>query len=196
MVRYKVRPESLRDLVPLRGGDRSLPRHFAVEIEHEGPAGHPSVRLEFEMRDGAPQCRSILVKSTTDGGQIRSTHLKAVRVEDLLELAAKAVAMSVTEEPGGAHRVAPVITVEGDRDSVRQVREARSRTTVTPALLTEVAAVYLDPANVAAPTKAVEEHFGKSYRTAALYVQRARHDGYLDALTAGPVPRAQRRGKP
>lgn len=175
-------PYTLTDMV--RVGDRVLPRTFEVRSHNDEPG--PDVRARFELVDGAYQCREVNLSAVDGGREVNSTDLRAVRVDDLLGIGVDLVGAVVVDERDGVVRVEPHTTDHEREGAVRLVDRARGarKRTIDDDLLREVADVY--QANVAdAPTRAVADHFDKSLRTASLYVQRARAEGFLGGALPG-----------
>lgn len=160
-----------------------VPSAFDLEIQREN--GTPNLLLGFEVREGVPQCRRAELRSTEDGREVLASDLRGVRLEDLLEFAVKNVAMTetITQQEGGT--VTAIEPVEDDAELSQTLKELRAvrqeaRRHVTDDVLREVARIYRE--NIGAnPTTAVAQHTGRSHRTAALYVQRAREKGFLGA---------------
>ncbi len=156
-------------------GDRVLPPIELTVTDDEGV--RPTAWVRVETIDGTPQVREVRLSSVTGGDEVRAADLRALRLDDLLELATGAAGLVVTLDVG------EVVTAEGpgdERTTVRQVREARrrARRKVTDELLREVAEVYGDNSE-GAPVQAVSEHFDVALRTATWYVRQARDAGYL-----------------
>ncbi len=194
-MKITLHPGRLADgwIDPREVGDRVLPATFQLEMQREN--GTPDLFLNFEVRDGVPQCRRAELRSTEEGREVLSSDLRGVRLEDLLELAVVQAAIAVVgpEEgrPVGALRM--ITTQEERRQTLSQTRTIRrgarrrvteARRRVTEDLLREVAQVYRDNID-SNPTAAVQRHTGRAHRTAALYVQQAREAGFLGASIRG-----------
>lgn len=71
------------------------------------------------------------------------------------------------------------------------------RQKITKEVLVEVARIYTSEAQALGgkPVKAVQDHFGGSYRSAQDYVRKAREEGYLPQTTRGKVTIKQTRAR-
>jgi hypothetical protein len=71
------------------------------------------------------------------------------------------------------------------------------RQKITGEVLVEVAKIYTSEAQALGgkPVKAVQDHFGGSYRSAQDYVRKAREEGYLPQTTRGKVTIKQTRAR-
>lgn len=71
------------------------------------------------------------------------------------------------------------------------------RQKITGEVLAEVAKIYTSEAEALGgkPVKAVQDHFGGSYRSAQDYVRKAREEGYLPQTTRGKVTIKQTRAR-
>lgn len=71
------------------------------------------------------------------------------------------------------------------------------RQKITKEVLIEVAKIYTSEAQTLGgkPVKAVQDHFGGSYRSAQDYVRKAREEGYLPLTTRGKVTIKQTRAR-
>src|SRR3954447_2852210 len=78
MAQISVKQGAVRK-VPI-GGDREAPRQFWVEVKET--EGRPNVRLDFEVRAGAVQCRGVQVHSAADGREVQASDLRGLRVQD------------------------------------------------------------------------------------------------------------------
>jgi hypothetical protein len=178
-LKFRVDVEGER--VPL--GDKTAPRIWLFE-QREVSGEWPSLNMRVEVRDGIPLVREVRVTSTPDGMEVQSAHLRNIPLEDLVEYVAGVIRQEIDlwdDLPDGES----VITVDDVKRArlegklLARVQRQKRRRTVTDAFLADVARVYLSAEQ--APVKAVEEHFGKSRRTASWYVQQAREAGLLDA---------------
>jgi len=71
------------------------------------------------------------------------------------------------------------------------------RQKITKEVLVEVAKIYTSEAEALGgkPVKAVQDHFGGSYRSAQDYVRKARDEGYLPQTTRGKITIKQTRAR-
>lgn len=180
------------DVTPLQtvklGGEAyELPARFALAYQPASAgevSDEPAWRMEFTVRDGIPQCRRITIEATHDGREIRSIDLR-LKVEDLLELAARNVAVRRVVVDGEVRLLRSLDDFHSG-DTLRAVRRTRQagRRRITDDVLRAVATVYRQ--NVESnPTAAVSAHLGVADRTARLYVKRARDAGFLGEAVPG-----------
>ena len=177
-------PPEGHPVVPLEavGDDFSLPRAFSLRYQPRGD--EPGWHMQIEVHHGAPRVRRLVFEASDDGREIRSRDLRDVRVEDMLELAAKNAAFRREVDPDGQERMVRQMIDLTSGASLGAVRAARrgARRKLTPDMLTEVARVYRENIDDK-PTQAVADHYDVEPRTARLYVQRARASGKLgDAI--------------
>lgn len=167
----------------MRVGDSELPEQFG--LRYRPTAGEPSWRLDFAVRAGVVECRRFTIEATEDGREIRSSDLRALRVEDLLESACVNVAVRREVDEDGHERLARDLQDRhfGTTSAVRSARRG-ARRKVTDDALREVAAVYRDNVD-SQPTEAVRAHLGVELRTARLWVKRARDAGFLGESIKG-----------
>lgn len=174
-------------LEPVRGKGRVLPAEFDLEVSYED--GSPDLVLGFEARAGVPQCRRVELRSTQAGREIRSSDLRKVKLEDMLEFAVVSVATVVEKEGQEGEaviRTRPARTETERRGTLIRMRMVRreARRRVSDEMLRQIAQVYRD--NIGGtPTAAVAEHTGRAHRTAALYIKQAREAGFLGAAVRG-----------
>ncbi|MDQ3476863.1 MAG: hypothetical protein M3492_11175 [Actinomycetota bacterium] len=186
MGKLKVQTNWLESPSVPMGGKFLMPAKFTVV--YEDSAGEPGYEMDFEVRNGAPECRAVRISSSADGSEVQRKHLRMLSIDDHLEYAVSAVGMVIrTIDP-----VSGEITADNARDDaevdklIRQGRLARaeSHRSLTDDMLREVAEIYR--ANVdTKPIEAVAAHFDKQHRTAQLYVKRARDAGFLGAALKG-----------
>ncbi|MGH3737202.1 MAG: hypothetical protein ACRDT6_16535 [Micromonosporaceae bacterium] len=169
--------------VQLGGEEYEMPERFALKYQPTGD--EPAWRMDFQVRDGVPQCRRLVVEATDSGRDIRSVDLR-LSVEGSLELAGRHVAVRRTVDESGRTRLVRDLGDLLSGATLRAVRRTRqaARRTVTDEVLRDVAEVYRR--NVADnPTEAVRAHLGVADRTARLYVRRARDAGFLGEALPG-----------
>lgn len=187
--------------MPVPMGGYAMPPEFTISyLAGDEPGAEPDLDIEFEVRDGAPRCRSVKITAHPDGAEITRTDLRSLRLEDLLEYAVSAVGNRVRQVgPRGetfqcigkfgpeVWRLEHVEDDAGQRHLMKATRTARSearRRKMTDDVLRDVAEVYRK--HVAdTPTAAVADYLDRSLRTASLYVQRARAKGFLGAAITG-----------
>lgn len=174
-------PEDVEELNA--DGGWQLPRRYGLDYESRESDPRPGWSVEVEVRDGAPEVRRVVVSATVDGREVRSTDLRDLHLEDLVEDTTAQVVGRASIDDAGRR------LVETDfrswRQSSRAVRLARRtrRPRITEDLLREVAAVYRAAPD--RPTQAVADRFERSHSTATLYVKLARDRGFLGAAIRG-----------
>lgn len=164
---------------------------------------------------GTPELASVLVKGS------RSTNLLQPKRSGVERWQLKVAEQYRAQLLTLALRVAvetrwPTVTLEGERaDFVRfwdgnpkplNAQELKAlqkligekiRQKITGEVLAEVARIYTSEAEALGgkPVKAVQDHFGGSYRSAQDYVRKARQEGYLPKTTRGKVTTKHTREK-
>lgn len=172
------------------GGAVKLGRTLVPERavwRHDGYDGSPSVRVEFELRDGQPVCVGVQFEANSDGRGVLTGDLNTLpslnrlAVEVFAELSSGMVAEGDDSALEGMD-VASQIRAKIDRQfGAKADRKADIR---TDAELQEVAKVYRENVHEH-PRRAVEVAFGMSSRTASRRIEQARARGYLPATTQG-----------
>jgi hypothetical protein len=172
----------------VRVGDRLLPSE--LDVHFPGAQDQPALRMHLAVVNGVPQCRSLTIESKAGAREVRTLDVRAVALEDWIEKLYSLTGTVILEEGPNGEVTAGVVTWnEKDlRQTVRTIQQARavSRRKITPAFLADVAKVYRAHADER-PVEAVQAAFGGSYRTAAMYVQRARAAKLLPPTTQGKV---------
>jgi hypothetical protein len=161
-------------LPPVQFGETVVPARVAYVIE--GARSSPSLRVEYEIREGKPFCSSVHVEASSTGRSVRTGDLAALPgLERLGEEAFSELATRVpTENPFESF-------IGQDRHARQRARDdVRSRGDEE---LKEVARVYRENIR-GAPVTAVEA-LGFTRRTAARRIQSARDKGYLPKTTQG-----------
>lgn len=184
--RVQVRPDCPGWDVARLGTDRIVPRRFVVSVTYE-PQSLPQIEVVVELRHGVPQCRALTVRSTDEGHEVLSRHLRAVKVEDWITTGvAMAATYVVSSDEHGMHTRDAQSNEEQVEATIRQLRDARRRPRRgTDNRLREVAEVYRASIVTGTPTAEVAAHFDVAHRTATLYVKQARDRGFLGAATKG-----------
>ncbi|PSK99753.1 hypothetical protein CLV30_11756 [Haloactinopolyspora alba] len=163
------------DLVPL--GDAQVPRK--TRMESVGEKGAPDLYADFEIRDGVPECVSLVWKSKAEGRGVRTVDLSTIAM-DKLALKAFMVHAYVPDSRGALRQV----DLSDEREVWGAIGEvdaaiARRSRGANPAELERVAEVYEEHASTGTPTKAVEQLLGYTRRTAARRVQQAKEAGLI-----------------
>ncbi len=188
---------------PLFAGERVLhddgswaPREFTyVEIPADPKAPYFVMECEYVQPDLVPRIIAFQVIQSDPKREVRTSDLRAVKLEDALEAAwLQVVHRPSTVQPdadaGEAVKQAASAAAEATnpRATFRGLR-ARNRRRISDEVHQEVAEIYQEAQPQGAPTKAVADHFGVAASTASLYVRRARDAGHLE-------PPKERRGAP
>lgn len=170
----------------VRVADRLLPAE--IEVNFPGAKDQPSLRMRLAVVDGVPQCRSLTIEAKDGGRQVRTTDVRAVALEDWVETLYSYTATVIIDEVDGQMTTGVYTLDEAElRKTEHAIQKARatSRRTITDDFLAEVATVYRAHVNDR-PVEAVRAATGAgSYRTASMYVQRARAAGLLPATSPG-----------
>lgn len=161
--------------VELRG--YAVPRRITLTVEGQGgssSSASPDARLEFEVRDGMPQCVELHIKARPDGQPIGTTDLRMFDIDGLTESVFLRHAQKVLE-PGKAYRYA-----DADRPGAQRIIGARVR---SDAVLRKAALAYLGN-ETHAGLRAVAAALNVSRTTAARRVKDARDAGLIPAVSA------------
>ena len=168
----------------VRVGNRLVPR--AIDVTYPGVGDRPELTMRIEVRDGSPQCVEVRVRALDAGREVRATDMRAVRIEDWVELIVGSVADEVVADDGETVTTVVRLDKRAYRDAVETIRSARKhgRPRVSDDVLRQAADIYRDNI-LGAPLHAIASAMGVSHRTAARYVQRAREAGYLPETKPG-----------
>lgn len=165
----------------VRMGDRLV--HEEIRLNFPGAGGQPRLEATIDSSSGVPRCTAMQLFAVEGGREVRSTDLRGIEVESLIEAVVPLFTMEGEWDENGAFRgVEKVPDSDSDdfrraRSALRQARRA-SRRKVTPELLTQAAEVYRS--HPERPAEAVELAFGVSPRTAYRYISLAREHGALE----------------
>lgn len=171
----------------VRVGDRLLPQ--SADVCFPGAPDQPRLLMRLAVVDNVPQCRELTIESKDGGREVRTLDLRAVALEDWIEKLYSLTATVVVDERPDGTMTGVVSWSDRDlRGTAKAIQHARaaSRRKITDAFLGDVADIYRKNVD-ARPVEAVRAAFGGSYRTAAMYVQRARAAGLLPPTTPGKV---------
>ena len=171
----------------VRVGDRLLPSE--LEVQFPGAQDQPALRMQLAVVNGVPQCRSLTIESKPGAREVRTLDMRAVALEDWIEKLYSLTATVIVEErPDGAYTGVVTWDEKELRRTARTIQQARavSRRKITPAFLGDVTEVYRAHVDDR-PVEAVMSTFPCKYRTAAMYVQRARAAKLLPPTTQGKV---------
>lgn len=160
-------------------GEHLVPRKITARVDADN--GDPDIVIQFEVRDGRPECVGFTVRSKRKGRGIRTADLGVFNIDGLTAWAFAKVALG----EGGTALSGPdpeqMATAARD---VHRARKGRPRT-ATRAELERVAQVYREHVD-GSPIQAVRQLCGYgSERTAARRVEQARATGLLPATTPG-----------
>lgn len=174
--------------------DRMLPEwvNFKLALTRTHVAGEPWMLGRVAVREGVPQCVSLVFTSGREGREIRQSDLRSVEINMLVIDLMAALSIQVDQSnPDETIFRGGLPGVEGPGEvftAARRFMERRRRKPglrdITPQLLERVAETYRANINHA-PTEAVAKTFGVKQRMASTYVQRARTAGYLPATKQG-----------
>lgn len=151
-------------------GDVLVPRRVTVTMA--GHLGDPDVRIQFEVREGRPDCTEFTVKAKPNGRGIRSSDLTTLNVDGIAESAFLDFATHREGATFGGQDGETWALRKGIGDAIHAPGRGP-----TSAELEEVARIYRE--HPTAPTSAVEKLLGYSRRTASRRVQQARDAGVL-----------------
>jgi hypothetical protein len=201
---------------PVSFGDYVAPNSFSAWFIFKSPQTksdkNQGISREWDLfldvtvsELGSPELKSVLVKGSRstnllqpDRQGVERWQLKVVEQyrTQLLTLALR-VAVE-TRSPRHSGDVADFAGFwEGNPDplntqelkALQKLIGQKIRQKITGEVLAEVAKIYTSEAQALGgkPVKAVQDHFGGSYRSAQDYVRKAREEGYLPQTTRGKV---------
>ena len=157
-----------------------------IDIDLVGDGYQPGYKARIEIIGGVPQCRMLAVESVEGGREVTALDIKAIRVNDFIDVAIGSSAMDFVDQHADGSRVI-TRTSYGPKtvaSAHKAVQRARTPRTITDGVLRNVAEVYRSNLD-GNPVEAVGKSFGVKHRTAANYVQRARAAGHLPPTTPG-----------
>ena len=165
----------------VRFGAYNVPAAAAWVLE---PVGRePSVRAEFEMRDGTPVCLSVTIRATPHGRPVTTTDLATLPgldrkgVDAFLNLATRIFDDEEWREGRNLERVDAIF--HPARSDVSFALKSKPDDQ-----LQRVADIYRENID-SNPTEAVEVILGLSRRTADRRIRLARDRGFLPETTRG-----------
>lgn len=164
-----------------------LPQRFrlleslANDRHHSTSSGYLEAEYIFEMVDGVPRCvLAGILSSATAPREVRSSDLRRVRIEYVLE----AAILHMSKMALARHRLKSPTPRPAETK-----RLVKKRNAITDGTLREVAKVYEENLEDA-PTQSVADHFGIQLRTASLRVKMARDAGHITKTAkAGRKPK-------
>jgi hypothetical protein len=163
----------------VRLGEFLVPRKVTTTFDAEN--GDPDLVIQFEVRDGRPECVSFTVRSKPKGRGIRSADLTVFNIDGMTATAFSRWALA---EGGTPVTGPPPEQLSAAARAGHPARKGRPRT-ATRAELEHVAQVYRDHVE-GSPVQAVQQICGYgSERTAARRVEQARAAGLLPQTTPG-----------
>jgi hypothetical protein len=168
----------------VRLGEHAVPRRAGYTFT--GAKGSPDLHMSFEVRDGRPECVEITIKAKPAGRGIRTADLQIFNIDTLTVNVFSSIALSATEQPGGATQFTPITTEREFWPANKVIEEARRerRGSVTRTELEDVARVYREHFD-GSPTQAVQHLLGYSERTAGRRIRQARDAGLLPDTSSG-----------
>jgi hypothetical protein len=81
--------------------------------------------MSFEIRDGRPECVEVTIKGTPDGRGIRTADLQVFNIDALTVNVFSSLALTMTDEPGGAASYVPITTERDFWPANKTIEEAR-----------------------------------------------------------------------
>lgn len=158
-----------------------------LEIRTRG-TGAPEMYARVETGDDEPRLTELRFSVSDPAAEgIRQRDLRDVEVQALVSHFVAIFTVRVENAGTEDVRATASLTDDAFEDHVRAVEATKARKThrkVTRKVLSDVAAIYRE--NIAGhPTKAVQDQFKVSQRTAAGYVARARAEGFLPPTVQG-----------
>jgi len=179
-------------------GRLELPERFSFTYK-TSVRDAPVARITVVHDDGKWVCDEVIVRRTPGGRSCRGFDLENVPLRKAIRLATAQIAAALlSEESSGDSRGVIEFSAldEAAEEELWDVvrRGPRRRQQMTDPHLKEVADIYLQAGN--APIRAVKDHFGRPYSTAARWVKRAELAGYLDPAFRVKKGAAPAKGKP
>src|SRR4029453_6027910 len=92
----------------VRLGEHAVPRRAGYTFT--GTKARPDLHMSFEVRDGRPECVEVTIKAKADGRGIRTADLQIFNIDTLTVNVFSSLALSATEQPGGATQFTPITT--------------------------------------------------------------------------------------
>jgi hypothetical protein len=164
----------------VRVGDRLFPR--AIDVTFPGVGGQPRLTMRVDSSSGVPRCTRLVIESIEGGREVRTTDVRAVEVDNWLDVIVPATAAEIVSElDGEVQAVIHVPRADSDelkaaRDVFRGARRA-ARRRINDKLLRQVAEAY--NSDDQRPAKAVQRAFAVKPRTAYRYIEEARRRGFM-----------------
>lgn len=172
------------DLVRL--GDYVVPRALTWKVE--GDKGEPDLAVDFEVRNGRPECVGVRVSAKPGGRQVRTSDLQMLALDAITVSAFGRSALHSTYDPETNVTTMEPIGSEQEFWAAINAADAAVKAPhrgTTQAELEQVAKVYRDNLH-GRPVAAVHIALGYgSERTAARRVEQARAAGLLPPTTPG-----------
>lgn len=172
-------------------GDRLVNR--IINVEFEGVDGQPGLNMTLDSSDGVPRVTRLEVASVKGGREVRTTDIRAVKLEDWIEAIVPAFSHRA-ERVGDEVRV--YIEVDpAHQEAVKAIRTAKRadrRKVDDPAFLRRVAEAY--ESDEMRPAETVQRTLGGTRRTAYRWISLAREK--TDPTTGKPYlpPRKAQKG--
>jgi len=161
-------------------GDQSIPRKILFQ---SGGGPFPWLRMGIEVRDGVAECTYLELDCNDGGSEVRSKHLKGIRVEEWVTQIVATCAKTVERTTKGGRRISRLAHGPATPEQVKAVErmQRRRRDPNDRQLLEQVAALY--KANPDAPLVAIGETLAMTPRTAARWAARCSEIGLLPKVS-------------
>ncbi len=167
----------------LRWGDWAVPRRVGALLEADGKELQGTLRASFEMRNGVPECTSLVIELKEGKRPVRQSDLEMlpelapplgrIAVRALLQGARRYDDEKQAVRPPGADTACEAQMAE----AVLSARLGHGRELDEAERLLEVARVFLSHDET--PLRAVENRFHVSTPTASRWVNKARQAGLV-----------------
>ena len=114
-------------------GDQSIPRKILFE---SGGGPFPVLRMGIEVRNGVPECTYLELDADDDSSEVRSKHLKGIRIEEWVTQIVATCAKTVERTSKAGRRITSLAHGPATPEQVKAVermqrrrRDPRPRTT-------------------------------------------------------------------
>ena len=179
-------------------GRLELPERFSFTYK-TSIRGAPVARITVVHDDGKWVCDEVIVRRVPGGRECRGFDLTNVPLRKAIrhataQIAAALLAEENSGDPGGVIEFSALDDAAEEELWELVSRGPRRRQQMTDPHLREVADTYRRADK--APIRAVQDHFGRPYSTAARWVKRAERAGYLDPASRVKKGASPAKGKP
>jgi len=161
-------------------GGQSIPRKILFQ---SGGGQLPWLRMGIEVRNDVPECTYLELDSNDGCSEVRSKHLKGIRVEEWVTQIVATCAKTVERTTKAGRRITRLAHGPATPAQVKAVErmQRRRRDPNDRQLLEQVAALY--KGNPDAPIVAIGETLGMTPRTAARWAARCSEVGLLPKVS-------------